>query len=145
MRKSTRRMTVIGTVAVTALIAVLLASVGLRQSAAFFRTPSEIEADAGLAGRSVRVGGLVSLGSVRDDAGVLAFTLADDVSEIGVVFSGVPPTLFREGQCVIAEGVIDADGRLEARRILAKHDENYRPPDIEAAPRLAQSCGRPAA
>jgi len=145
MRKSSKRLIVIASAAVVLTAAVALAFVGLRQSAAFFRTPSELLATPTPDGRSVRVGGLVTLGSLRSEDIAVVFTLRDDVASIDVVYSGILPSLFREGQCVIAEGVVGADGRFEARRVLAKHDENYQAPDIEAAPRLALSCGRPGA
>lgn len=145
MRKSQRRLIVIGCAAVVLTAAVALAFVGLRQSAAFFRTPSELLAEPGQDGRSVRVGGLVALGSLRSEDLAVVFTLGDDVASIDVVYTGILPSLFREGQCVIAEGTVGADGRFEARRVLAKHDESYQAPDIQAAPRLALSCGRPPA
>lgn len=142
MRKSRQRLIVIGSAAAALGLALVLVAVGLRSQVAFFQTPSELlESPEASAGRSVRVGGLVTTGSLRTSEGAIAFALADDVSDIEVVYSGVLPSLFREGQCVIAEGSLSADGRLAADRILAKHDETYQPREIGAAPRLAQSCG----
>lgn len=142
MRKSRQRLIVIGSAAAVLAAALGLAVVGLRSSAAFFRTPSELLAEPAPAGRSVRVGGLVTLGSVRAaDDGAITFELADDDAALEVAYAGVLPSLFREGQCVIAEGAVGPDGRLSATRVLAKHDEEYRPPEISSSPRLARSCG----
>ena len=141
MRKSRQRLIVIAASAVVLSVAVGLAAVGLRSSAAFFRTPSEILAEAPEPGRTVRVGGLVTLGSVRDADGVTVFQLADDHAAIEVAFAGMLPSLFRAGQCVLAEGTVGPDGRFAATRVLAKHDEEYRPPEISDSPRLARSCG----
>lgn len=145
MRKSRQRLIIVVSAGVVLAAAVGLAAVGLRSTAAFFRTPSEILASPVDPDRAVRVGGLVTIGSVRTEEGVMHFELADDVAAIQVSFQGVPPSLFREGQCVIAEGEVGADGSLTATRVLAKHDEQYRAPEITSAPRLAQSCGSPAA
>jgi cytochrome c-type biogenesis protein CcmE len=134
-------MIVIGCAAVVLAAAVALAAVGLRSSAAFFRTPSEVLAEADVSGRAVRIGGLVTIGSVRATEGAIVFELTDDVASIEVAFAGVLPSLFREGQCVIAEGALNADGRFAATRVLAKHDEEYRAPEISDSPRLARSCG----
>jgi cytochrome c-type biogenesis protein CcmE len=143
MRKSRQRLIVIGSAAVVLAAAVALAAIGLRSSAAFFRTPSEILAQTEGAGRAIRVGGLVTVGSVRATGDAIVFELADDIASIEVAFAGVLPSLFREGQCVIAEGSLGADGRFAATRVLAKHDEEYRPPEIGDSPRLARSCGAP--
>jgi cytochrome c-type biogenesis protein CcmE len=70
------------------------------------------------------------------------FELADDEAAIEVEYVGLLPQLFREGQCVLAEGAVGPDGRFKATEVLAKHDENYRAPEITASPRLARSCGK---
>jgi cytochrome c-type biogenesis protein CcmE len=134
-------MIIIGSAAVVLAAAVGLAAVGLKSSAAFFRTPSEILASPTVPDRAIRVGGLVTIGSVRTAEGGVLFELADDEAAIEVAYAGVLPSLFREGQCVIAEGEVGADGRLSATRVLAKHDEEYRAPEITSSPRLARSCG----
>jgi cytochrome c-type biogenesis protein CcmE len=144
MRKSRQRLIVVASAAVVLAAAVALAAVGLRSSAAFFRTPSEVLSSSDPSGRAVRIGGLVTVGSVRSTDGAIVFELADDLASIEVAFAGVLPSLFREGQCVIAEGALGADGRFAATRVLAKHDEEYRPPEISDSPRLARSCGAPA-
>lgn len=142
MRKSSKRLIIIGSAALVLASAVGLAAVGLRTSAAFFRTPSEVLADASAgSNRAVRIGGLVTIGSVRTDDGAVKFELTDDIASVEVAFAGVLPSLFREGQCVVAEGALEADGHFRATRVLAAHDEEYRAPEITASPRLANSCG----
>jgi cytochrome c-type biogenesis protein CcmE len=141
MRKSRQRLLIIASAAVVLSAATGLMVLGLRSQAAYFRTPSQLMADDAGQGRAVRVGGLVTIGSVHTaDSGVL-FELEDDHAAIEVAYTGVLPSLFREGQCVIAEGAVGSDGRFEASRVLAKHDEEYRAPEIEDEPRLARSCG----
>lgn len=141
MRARDRRLMVIAMVGLALALAVGLASVGLRDAAAFFQTPSEFVEAPPPDGRAVRIGGLVETGSIRTYGEGIAFTLSDDEASIDVRFVGLVPNLFREGQCVIAFGARAGDGVLEAERLLAKHDETYRPPEIDAAPRLAESCG----
>ena len=141
MRKSRQRLMIVSSAAVVLGAAVVLALVGLSSQASFFRTPSDLLANGVEPGRSVRVGGLVPVGSVRSSDGAILFELSDDEGSIEVAFSGVLPSLFREGQCVIAEGSLGSEGRFDATRVLAKHDEEYRAPEISEAPRLARSCG----
>lgn len=121
--------------------AVLMASMGLRDSAAFFQTPSQVLADPPEAGQALSLGGLVALGSVRTDDGTLAFRLVDDSAGMDVRYAGPIPNLFREGQCVIAQGAYAPGVPFRARRVLAKHDESYTPREIANAPALARSCG----
>ncbi|MCG8443564.1 MAG: cytochrome c maturation protein CcmE [Caulobacterales bacterium] len=141
MRGPTRRLRIIAIAAAALSVSAVLVALALRDAAAFFQTPSEFAAEPPPPGRSVRVGGLVEVGSLRAVGEALTFRLIDDVGSMEVAYAGPVPNLFREGQCVIAEGEPDGFGGLRARRLLAKHDENYRPPEIDAAPRLAESCG----
>lgn len=144
MRKSRKRLVVIASAGVVLSVAVALAAIGLRGTAAFFRTPSQIVADASVPDGAIRVGGLVTIGSLRtSDAGIV-FELSDDLAALEIAYAGVLPSLFREGQCVIAEGRLEPDGSFRATRVLAKHDETYQAPEISESPRLARSCGRDA-
>lgn len=143
--KVKQRLVVIALVGIALSAATGLTLFGLSGALSYFVTPSEILADDNLTDRPVSVGGLVTIGSVRNNRGVLIFQLEDDENAITVEYSGQSgptPDLFREGQCVIAQGQVDQATRvLKARRIMAKHDETYTPREIEAAPRLARSCG----
>lgn len=142
MRRRDARLIFVVAGAAALALAAILASFGLKESVAFFRTPSELLADDALQHRAVSLGGLVEPGSLGNDDGRIVFRLTDDAHAVTVVYGGQVPDLFREGQCVIAQGRLGADGRFEARRVLAKHDENYVPREIGASPRLAQSCGK---
>lgn len=128
------------------LIAVLLilAGVGVSSTIAFyslqenllyFQSPSDLAQQPIPPGRQFRLGGLVKPGSVARDEGGLAthFVVTDGPEEMAVQYVGILPDLFREGQGVIARGELNSNGLFEAREVLAKHDENYMPPEIAEA------------
>jgi cytochrome c-type biogenesis protein CcmE len=128
------------------LIAVLLALALLGGAAAlvlnafsdslvFFYSPTDLAAKPVPAGRTLRVGGLVEEGSVkRDGDGItIHFVVTDLAHTLPVIYRGVLPDLFREGQGVVAEGKIGPDGVFRATSVLAKHDERYMPPEVAAA------------
>ena len=119
----------LGIAAVAILLAGAMALVlgALRENIVFFYTPSEIPADS--EGRPVRLGGLVKDGSVRIDGLESRFVVTDGTAEIAVSFDGALPSLFREGQGVVAEGRI-SNGTLTASNVLAKHDETYMPREV---------------
>ena len=106
-----------------------------RDNLVFFYSPSEILAKHVPEGRRLRVGGLVEEGSVRrlDDELTTEFRVTDLSETIKVVFKGVLPDLFREGQGVVAEGSLGANGVFVADSVLAKHDEKYMPPEVADA------------
>jgi len=101
----------------------------------FFFTPTQVAAQEAPRDRSFRIGGLVESGSVlRDqDALTVRFRVTDTVKTIPVVYSGILPDLFKEGKGVVAQGRVGADGVFKASEILAKHDENYMPPEAAEA------------
>ena len=111
--------------------AVLLAMSAMRAQASFFYAPGDVAAKGLPLDRAVRIGGMVRRGSLRrhGDGVTIDFLVGDDTAAtIPVRFTGITPDLFREGSGVIAEGRFQADGSFVASEILAKHDENYRPP-----------------
>ncbi len=116
-------------------IAAALVLNAFRDSLVFFYSPSEIIAKHVPEGRRLRVGGLVEEGSVRrlDDGLTTAFKVTDLSESVDVVFKGVLPDLFREGQGVVAEGSLGANGVFVADSVLAKHDEKYMPPEVADA------------
>ena len=116
-------------IAIAALLglAVWLVLTALRDNIVFFYTPSEIPT--GTEDRAIRLGGLVKKGSVDIDGLASQFVVTDGIGEIAVSFDGALPSLFREGQGVVAEGRIN-DGRLTASNVLAKHDETYMPREV---------------
>jgi cytochrome c-type biogenesis protein CcmE len=101
----------------------------------YFYNPTQVLAGEPPAGRKFRLGGLVTQGSVRRQAGELEvrFDVTDLKNTMTVRYSGVLPDLFREGQGIIAHGVLLPDGSFKADEVLAKHDENYMPPEAAAA------------
>jgi cytochrome c-type biogenesis protein CcmE len=119
--------------AVAALLgAVLLAMWGLQDRAAYFVTPSDIAAGNVQPDKAMRLGGMVVRGSLsRDPDGLtVRFVVSDTRAETPVVFRGITPDLFKEGNGVVAEGRLDANGLFVADNILAKHDERYMPPQM---------------
>ncbi|HHQ13590.1 MAG TPA: cytochrome c maturation protein CcmE, partial [Chromatiales bacterium] len=113
-------------------LAVGLALQAFRQNMLFFYSPSQVQAGEAPAGREFRLGGLVEKGSMHREEGQLEvrFEVTDNNSHMTVYYNGVLPDLFREGQGVIAKGSLQADGSFRATEVLAKHDENYMPPEV---------------
>ena len=120
--------------ALVALIgAALLAAWALRNQASYFYVPSDIATDPPDPGEAVRLGGMVETGSLktRADGVTIDFVVGDGVARVPVVFAGIVPDLFVEGSGVVAEGSLRADGTFAATNLLAKHDENYMPRELE--------------
>ncbi|QDY42579.1 cytochrome c maturation protein CcmE [Candidatus Pantoea soli] len=122
-------------------LATALVMYALRSNIDLFYTPGEILYGKGEArekpspGQRLRVGGMVMPGSVQRDPKTLAvtFRLYDARGVVSVSYEGILPDLFREGQGVVAQGVLEAGNRIQAREVLAKHDEKYTPPEIQDA------------
>jgi len=104
----------------------------------FFYTPTQVANHEAPQGRSFRVGGLVEAGSVKRDGVTVRFTVTDTAKTMTVRYEGILPDLFKEGKGVVAQGQLASDGEFVAREVLAKHDENYMPP--EAAEALRRSA-----
>ena len=129
--KARRRLYVVLAVAPVLALAAGLSLWAMRDSVAFFFTPSEVTAEKAPPGRHVRLGGLVEMGSVQKAAdGSVAFSVTDNQASTPVVFHGDLPDLFREGQGIVAEGVFRPDRVFEAKQVLAKHDETYMPREV---------------
>jgi cytochrome c-type biogenesis protein CcmE len=116
-------------------VATALVLNAFRSNMVFFFTPSQVAGNEAPRDRAFRVGGLVEAGSVvRDkDALTVRFNVTDTARTIPVVYTGILPDLFREGKGVVAQGRIGADGTFRASEVLAKHDENYMPPEAAEA------------
>ena len=112
-----------------------LALLALEDNIALFQSPSDLAAQAPPADRAIRLGGLVEEDSVErlGDGVTVTFRITDGVHAVPVVYTGLLPNLFREGQGVVAQGRLDADGQFAAEEILAKHDENYMPREVADA------------
>jgi len=104
----------------------------------FFFTPSQIAAQEAPQGKTFRIGGMVQAGSVQRDGVEVHFLVTDTAKSVPVVYRGALPDLFREGKGVVAQGQLGADGVFRAREVLAKHDENYMPPEASEAVQRAQ-------
>ncbi len=130
--KRNKRLVLLGVCAVTITAAAALTLSALQDNIAYFLTPSEITDVHSLAGQTIRLGGLVLEGSIQhvNDATV-HFTVSDGAAEMPVSYRGILPDLFREGQGVIAQGQFDPSGQFVASVILAKHDENYVPKELQ--------------
>ena len=119
-------------------VAVLATAVGLvlyalSSNIVFFFTPSQVAAKEAPQGRAFRVGGLVEDGSVRRNGLDVSFRITDNARTIPVVYRGTLPDLFKEGKGVVAQGAVGTDGVFKASEVLAKHDENYMPPEAAEA------------
>ena len=132
--KRKRLWLVVGSLAVLGCAATLVLT-ALNDNIVFFYSPTQIAEKKIPPERRFRMGGLVEAGSVTKstDGQVTSFKVTDTHKTVGVVYRGLLPDLFREGQGVIAEGSLGADGVFVAREILAKHDENYMPPEVAKA------------
>ncbi|MEP2723118.1 cytochrome c maturation protein CcmE, partial [Roseibium sp.] len=106
----------------------------LNDQIVFFQSPTDIAEKAIPPGQRIRLGGLVEEGTVvRSDDANVSFKVTDTVNSVAVTYKGILPDLFREGQGVVTEGVIDARGVFVADNVLAKHDENYVPKEVAEA------------
>jgi len=131
MTRKQRRLVLIGGSLGVLAIAVALMLNAFRDSIVFFNSPSDVVEKHIEPGTRIRLGGMVKEGSVVRSGGLrLRFEVSDGKAEIPVVYQGVVPDLFREGQGVVAEGTIDPAGTFEADTILAKHDATYMPKEV---------------
>ena len=105
----------------------------------FFFSPSQIESGEAPKNRMFRVGGLVKEGSVKRDNLTVNFVVTDTAKEVRVSYTGILPDLFKEGKGVVAQGKLDDTGHFTATEVLAKHDENYMPPEAKHAVDQAQN------
>src|SRR6185437_5308702 len=131
MTRKQRRGVLIGTCLAVLGVAVGLVLYAMRDSMVFFYTPREVASMQIAPGQRFRLGGLVETGSVvRGEGTTIRFAVTDKSKTLPVTYTGVLPDLFREGQGVVAEGTLEPDGVFHADNVLAKHDENYMPPEV---------------
>ena len=132
MTRKQRRAILIGTCLGVLALAVGLVLMALRDSIVFFYTPSEVAEKHLDTGQRFRLGGLVENGSLKRGEGTtVSFVVTDKRATLPVTYTGVLPDLFREGQGVVAEGALTSEGVFHADSVLAKHDENYMPPEVD--------------
>jgi cytochrome c-type biogenesis protein CcmE len=132
-----------------ALIAGGLAAIGvasafvlnaLDSNIALYVTPSEVAAGKSPRGKAFRIGGMVREGSIKRDNLTVNFVITDTVKDIPVAYTGILPDLFKEGKGAVVQGRLASDGRFTATEVLAKHDENYMPPEAQHAVEQAQKA-----
>jgi cytochrome c-type biogenesis protein CcmE len=119
-------------------IATALVLMAFEKNLVFFFTPSQVAANEAPQGKTFRIGGMVAAGSVKREGVEVRFTVTDTAKSIPVLYRGALPDLFREGKGVVAQGQLGPDGVFRAREVLAKHDENYMPPEAAHAVQKAQ-------
>ena len=121
-------------------IAAALVLMAFQENLVFFFTPSQIAAKEAPLNKTFRIGGMVEKGSVKRDGVEVRFIVTDTAKTLPVVYRGQLPDLFREGKGVVAQGQLGPDGVFRAREVLAKHDENYMPPEATHAVEQAQKA-----
>jgi cytochrome c-type biogenesis protein CcmE len=126
-------MIVVGLAGIT--VAAILAGKAFNNNLVFFFSPTQVAAKEAPVNRTFRIGGLVEEGTLkRDNDGLtVRFTVTDTAASIPVVYKGILPDLFKEGRGCVAQGHLSSDGVFQAEQVLAKHDENYMPPEAGQA------------
>jgi len=132
-RKAKRLTLIFGALAALSLAAGLI-MFALRDNIVFFYTPTQLAEKHPATGARLRIGGLVKQGSlVKGEGRDVSFVITDNEKELATTYTGLLPDLFREGQGVVADGVLASDGKFRADSVLAKHDERYMPRDVAEA------------
>ena len=132
---------VVGGLATLGIAATLILN-AFQSNLVFFFTPTQVANGEAPKERAFRIGGLVKEGSLQRNDIVARFVVTDTAKEIPVSYKGILPDLFSEGKGVVAQGVLGSDGQFTATEVLAKHDENYMPPEAQAAVDQAHQATR---
>ena len=132
-RKVKFRFLFASTILLILILTVFLVLKSLEENVVYFQSPSEIKSLTELTNNKIRVGGMVKKNSINMNSDEVNFIITDFKNEINVTYSGAVPNLFEEGKGVVAEGFLKDRNFLTAVKILAKHDENYMPPEVEEA------------
>ena len=117
----------------TLILSIFLVLKSLEENVVYFQSPTEIQVLPEIDRKKIRVGGMVKMDSISIEAKKIKFIITDFKNEINVVYTGAVPNLFNEGKGVVAEGFLKDKNFFLATKILAKHDENYMPPEVKAA------------
>ena len=133
MRPQHKRLALIAGGLATLSVATTLILQAMNSNLVFFFTPTQVAAGEAPQNRAFRIGGLVKEGSVRRDNLTVHFIVTDTAKDIPSTYTGILPDLFKEGKGVVAQGRIDSSGLFVANEVLAKHDENYMPPEAQHA------------
>ena len=132
-RKVKLRFLFVVLILITLILTTFLVLKSLEENVVYFQSPSEIKALSELDKKKIRVGGMVKKNSISINSSELKFVITDFKNEINVTYTGAIPNLFEEGKGVVAEGVLNDRNFFSASKILAKHDENYMPPEVKEA------------
>ncbi len=132
-RKVKLRFFFVSLILITVVLSVFLIIKSLEENVVFFKSPTEIKALSEIDEKKIRIGGMVKKDSISIISKEINFIVTDFKNEINVVYSGVVPNLFSEEKGVVAEGYLKDKNFFLATKILAKHDENYMPPEVKAA------------
>ncbi|MDA9624737.1 cytochrome c maturation protein CcmE [Candidatus Pelagibacter sp.] len=132
-KKVKLRLVFLALVLASVILTVFLVLQSLKENVVYFQSPSEIKSLIELNKKKIRVGGMVKEQSIFIDSDKVNFIITDFKNEINVVYSGAVPNLFAEGKGVVAEGFLKDKNYFTATKILAKHDENYMPPEVKEA------------
>jgi len=145
MKPRRQRMIFVAVILIGVATATALALSAFRENMMYFYSPTEVADGKAPTGHSFRVGGLVKEGTVDRAEGDLTvrFVLTDTAAEVPVTYGGILPDLFREGQGIVATGTLNSKGVFRADEVMAKHDENYMPPDVADAIETAKGKGHP--
>ena len=132
-RKVKLRFFFVITILITLVLSTFFILKSLEENVVYFQSPSEIKDFTELEKKKIRIGGMVKKNSISANSNEVSFIITDFKNEINVTYSGVVPNLFEEGKGVVAEGFLKDRNFFIASKILAKHDENYMPPEVKAA------------
>ena len=132
-RKVKLRFLFIVIILITLILTVFLVLKSLEDNVVYFQSPSEINSTLELNKKKIRIGGMVKKNSISVNADEINFVITDFKNEINVVYKGAIPNLFEEEKGVVAEGILKDRNFFSATKILAKHDENYMPPEVKTA------------
>ena len=144
MKPRTKRFVLIAVGVAVLGIATALVLTAFQQNLVFFFSPTQVAAGEAPKDKTFRIGGLVEAGSVKrgSDGLTVQFNVTDTAKTIPVTYTGILPDLFKEGKGVVAQGRLGPDGSFRATEVLAKHDENYMPPEAGHAVEQAQKAQR---
>ena len=132
-RKVKLRFLFVSTILLILILTVFLVLKSLEENVVYFQSPTEIKSLTEVTNNKIRVGGMVKKNSISMNSNEVNFIITDFKNEINVTYLGAVPNLFEEGKGVVAEGVLKDRNFFSATKILAKHDENYMPPEVKAA------------
>ncbi len=144
MNKRSRRKVLIIAIVFGVALAAVLGLTAFEENLLYFYSPTQVKAGEAPQAHSFRVGGLVVNGSVKrePDSLKISFDVTDNTEIMSIEYTGILPDLFREGQGIVAMGGLQADGRFVAQEVLAKHDENYMPPEVADALKASEKAAK---